>query len=68
MPNRNSEKIQKYLTNGALAGIAALLVAVFLLAQNQGGRTWDETIHVKGLAQQAELVGGWLQGNYPPPI
>lgn len=64
MPNRNSEKIQKYLTNGALAGIAAFLVAVFLLAQNQGGRTWDETIHVKGLAQQAELIGGWLQGNF----
>ena len=44
--------------------IAALLVAAFLLAQNEGGWTWDEGIHVKGIAQQIDLVGDWLHGNF----
>jgi hypothetical protein len=63
VPNRNAEKIQKYLRNGALLVIAALLIAAFLLAQNQGGRTWDEGVHVFGIRQQVGLVSDWLHGN-----
>jgi hypothetical protein len=57
-------RLQRRFKFIALAAVALVVLAIFLLSQVVGGRTWDESAHVLGMEQQVGLVADWLRGNF----
>ena len=49
--------------HASLLAAVLLLALVFQLAQQRGGITWDEPVHLTGTEQQLAVVADWLGGG-----